>query len=1028
MRVLFLSLQVFILNFALHAQNTVYHFSHLSVQQGLTSGTTNNYVFTDSENFVWISSNAGLNCYDGHRIKSYHQDNDRDNSLIREVASQSNIYEDKNSDLWFAGGSAVTCYRRKTDDFINYRLLDELGGEIVERYKWSYLNNTGDTLLFSSQSELYYLAIDRPTEHFLVDSTRLGYKDFMLETEKGTYRLVQFRPGGKLITIKDLNPVKGVRSVVELPSEYKIYDVIQQKGGTVLYAGTERGLMVYDLKENTWDIPEGMRKLADYRIMEVEMFGEQLVVGTEKDGIFIANLSGAKPPAIMYWVEAGELRPFVQNISRLSLDRRANLYVSTLDNGVFHTNLKAPKMQTFFDAVRQQPVIDVEHWDDTTRLILYQGKLEVITPAGIKEHQLPFAGQEFELPTFLTVDSRKRIFVGTYDKLFMADELVDPEWRPVHLSPSGPYSFGPGYNDLHELSDGNYLVGLNVERPAIVGPDFSNPKWFTNNVARPRKFAIGNQQVLVATYADTLHLLKYNASHNSVITLAQFMELPSVNDLYYDGIHQCFWVATMKGLYVLTDNNGIYTIKLDEVIGEKPVFSVGGSGLGELYIGGADGISRYSPTQREVFTYTTSDGIQGFEFAAHALSVSRDNVVLIGGYNGANLINPATPVTLSEPPRINLVGAYIRDREVPVGDLANLRFTENDLRFDFMDGDLVEPTEVAYRFRLSTPDGEQQFRDAEGASVYFANLASASYTLDVTAVNSDGVEAADVYSLQFTILPPWYRTWWAYTLYILTALGIISGYFWQILNREREKSARAQAEALAAETETSVLRLQMNPHFIFNSLNAVNAYILKGDKLKAHEYLVRFADLIREILNRSARPLTRLDLAIELLEDYLEAERMRVGEKLTYAIEVDEEMDTFTTYLPTMILQPFVENAIWHGISGLAEGGHITLRFMPDEGERMLRVEVEDNGRGRSATAKGAQRHKSMAMDITRRRLEILNQSIALSSHVSAPASAPGNARYEIIDLKHPDGIAAGTRVVLYLPREYPPEDARSSD
>lgn len=223
----------------------------------------------------------------------------------------------------------------------------------------------------------------------------------------------------------------------------------------------------------------------------------------------------------------------------------------------------------------------------------------------------------------------------------------------------------------------------------------------------------------------------------------------------------------------------------------------------------------------------------------------------------------------------------------------------------------------------------------------------------------------------------------------------------EIIKRQNLEKAANEAKRLAAETETAVLRLQMNPHFIFNSLSSIDAYILKGEKNEAHNYLICFADLMRGILNNSEKPKTSLEDEIELLTTYLTTEQMRIGPNLGFSFHVAEDLDTYDTEIPTMILQPFVENAIWHGISPKKAPGHIRISFRKEDG--FLICEVKDDGVGRTANASD-KKHESKAIEITNRRLTLLSDKN--SSYKSY---------CKIIDELNEHGMPAGTTAQLFF-------------
>ena len=221
---------------------------------------------------------------------------------------------------------------------------------------------------------------------------------------------------------------------------------------------------------------------------------------------------------------------------------------------------------------------------------------------------------------------------------------------------------------------------------------------------------------------------------------------------------------------------------------------------------------------------------------------------------------------------------------------------------------------------------------------------------------------------------------------------------------EHELAARENA-LRAAESEMTALRAQMNPHFIFNSLNSINAYIQNNRGPEAGRYLDRFARLMRQILDHSTRPTIRLEDETAFLNNYLTLESIRMNGRLTYEIRVAEEVDDFDTELPPMILQPFVENAIWHGLSPRPDGGRLLIDFKKENGA--LICTVEENGVGREQTrawrAQQAVGHESKGLKITADRLALYDQRHGTRSSVTT------------IDLLDDQGRAAGTRVEIKI-------------
>ncbi|MDD4149010.1 MAG: tetratricopeptide repeat protein [Bacteroidales bacterium] len=187
------------------------------------------------------------------------------------------------------------------------------------------------------------------------------------------------------------------------------------------------------------------------------------------------------------------------------------------------------------------------------------------------------------------------------------------------------------------------------------------------------------------------------------------------------------------------------------------------------------------------------------------------------------------------------------------------------------------------------------------------------------------------------------------------------------------RSIRLKSELRIKDLNQRLLILQMNPHFIFNSLGAIQDYILNEDPLKASTYLSKFASLMRMILEDSKKDYIKLASEIEMLEYYLNLQKIRFQLVFDYAIQIEDSIDPDFFYIPPMIIQPFVENAIKHGLCGMHENGLISIDFRK-ESEKLI-VEIKDNGIGiKNSLKKLKSEHLSMAIDITKERLYLLQK------------------------------------------------------
>ncbi len=232
--------------------------------------------------------------------------------------------------------------------------------------------------------------------------------------------------------------------------------------------------------------------------------------------------------------------------------------------------------------------------------------------------------------------------------------------------------------------------------------------------------------------------------------------------------------------------------------------------------------------------------------------------------------------------------------------------------------------------------------------------------------------------------------------------------------RARTEEEKKHTEHMLAETkqkmteaEMQALRAQMNPHFIFNCLNSINRYIVKSDQATASLYLTRFAKLIRLILDNSNSKNIILSNELEALKLYIEMESLRFENKFTFSIIKDKSLQADSIDIPPLIIQPYVENAIWHGLLHRSGGGHLSIHLSMATAN-MLQCIIEDNGVGREKAtelkSKSATSKKSLGMELTENRLLLLNKYARVHSSV------------EIVDLKDDQYQAAGTKVILKIP------------
>ena len=259
-------------------------------------------------------------------------------------------------------------------------------------------------------------------------------------------------------------------------------------------------------------------------------------------------------------------------------------------------------------------------------------------------------------------------------------------------------------------------------------------------------------------------------------------------------------------------------------------------------------------------------------------------------------------------------------------------------------------------------------------------------------------------ALIIIIAPPFWQTWWFWAI-VVASLGIIVAFFYKrhissVRKKEREKVIH---EKELVELEAKALRAQMNPHFVFNSLNSIKSLINKNDNEKAAGYLSTFSKLIRTLFQNSDKREVSLYEELETCKLYTQLEKMRFGDKVEFVFDVDESIDLKDFKVPALILQPFIENAIWHGLMPKETGGKITIQVMRIDDT--IQCIIDDNGIGRELSMKNKPQyesaHQSKGIGLTKSRLELdklLNER---------------EDKIFIIDKEDENGKPGGTKVII---------------
>jgi ligand-binding sensor domain-containing protein len=433
----------------------------------------------------------------------------------------------------------------------------------------------------------------------------------------------------------------------------------------------------------------------------------------------------------------------------------------------------------------------------------------------------------------------------------------------------------------------------------------------------------------------------------------------------------------------------------------KFIYDYADDGEGNLWIATRNGLIVFNLTSHTFDQYTEEDGLLNNDLNG-SLRMLKNGVMVYVGENYLTSFKPAQLLHAPDKKNLLLTRIIANDHDLILKQgIINIPAGIEKLTIKWAFLNYNNPLQNRYYNKLDGVDKDWNYAGTKGSAEY-SGLPPGSYKFRYRAVTSDGLSFTEKV-VSFTILPTFWQSWWFIASLVLLAFGCLLLIVHYVRVRERKRSAlQLQLSAL----EMKALRAQMNPHFIFNALNSIQECIITKNTNTAYTYLSNFSKLVRMILENSEKQFITLEDEIESLRLYLSLEKLRFDETFEYNINIDPLIDTTFIQIPAMVIQPYVENALWHGLIHKKGKKTVTITFELQKGK--LKCVIEDNGIGRDVAVQMQNntdkvKKRSMGMTITEERLQLLEE----------------NASIIINDLYHENGEPAGTRVIIFLPLEF---------
>lgn len=997
---------------SINCQNQAYYFHHLTTSDNLSSQNFNYFIQKDQLGFVWISSADGLNRYDGREIEQYHSDDNQPFSLS-DPGITSNFFMDQRKGFWFSTGESLQRYDRKHDRFESIQIKS--GNQTYdEAYYLMHFDTAKENLWLRVDDTLFIHSVDAPPDQHILRSVYPLNFFARIYKNPSAQEFLLFIPlaqtnGFQLQRFREETAYGTAKTYLET---FKVKCFYYQND-TNCWIGTDTGLVRLNLETGEYIY---------YSNLKVSINGisgagnSKLIISSQKNGLYFFDYSseGSITSPIYIYNEDGN-SPFKQETYGIYVDDQKNLWVSTVGRGIYFTNLNKKRFNAFLQLQWETPlknsyVKSVCEDKDGRLWCLTKNGVTVIDSNGLTipslekyvGNSVPFYQDE---PYFIFCDKKDRIWAATQSGLFLLPK-IGQSFKKIRVEDRA-LKDALAFTHVYQLKDGTLIAASNSgvykvheERNMVALhklPELKEKdKSFNWIYELPRL-----QIVLFRSMQGSFHIYQYKKGQLQYSFSKKFR--PFVNYLVEDQTKKLLWVATPEGLYKMDVQTGSLSIEKDTIFPFQTLNALLQDRRSRaLWISTNRGLVKYHPDSAHWQVYGLTDGIQGEEFNFWSAKQTKSGKLIFGGVNGINIFQPSAikRLEVEAHPVITSILTDGRMSNKPlICDLtqaSNLHqikkikkpFKENTFSIQFAALEYSDPMANIFRYHMTKIDEDWVLTRGENFAKY-TDLSPGHYNFEVQATNSEGNWSANSANLEVVITPPWYLTWAFKTLAItIAALLIYLAYRLRIAQVKRRaayekraavfKQKEAEYKQLVAETEAAVKRLQMNPHFIFNSMTAIKSYILSKNIDTASDYLNRFAKLMRLILIYGDKPLISITQEIELITLYLETEAMRFEEKYTYAINFSEELDPDEIVLPTMILQPFVENAILHGIRPMQGQGLIQINFWQEKDK--LHCTVSDNGVGRKKAQEikiqsNAEYYESKALEITQRRLALLEST-----------------------------------------------------
>ena len=769
------------------------------------------------------------------------------------------------------------------------------------------------------------------------------------------------------------------------------------------------------------------------RVNSATLINNQIWLATQHDGVSVIDTKTWSETLVLD-TSNGLSVPHIRHVFK---DKQSNIWIATSGGGLYKYFQNSFKQYNTETGLNGNRVYAVHHSNKAIWISNSEAGLIRIDNYGVHDIDLPEAFSEVKIKA-ITSDKTGNIWAGSDGRglLFKGKTIRDSI-------------------AVDTIKNTMVTFPKEIEITTVLNTDNGFPfDWI-------RKIQVTNDAIYAATYSSGIVKFNYNPKTDSLRVSKTFAKEDGMGDLYIRDMildsKNRLWYATKNGhlgyvfkdevthlgsvleqntpinsmvfkddtLYLGTAGKGVWWSNDENLSSFKKLEGAKNSASENIYqlifddqdylwIGTERGVDKLEIDKdnsiKDAFFFGRNDGFLGIETCLNAVDKDDNGHLWFGALYGLTEYQPTEINRDTEKPNLFLEDIKVKFESLDAINLSTwtnskeilkLNPDQRQVSFSFKTVDLNHPSGVEYRYKLNdnewSPWSKNNTQD-------LLELNFGAHDFLVQSRNYRWKES-ELLTFSFFIESPLHKKpWFQWVLIGILILGLallVHHYIKRLKRKNSEEKKRLELENHLLTLEQKALRLQMNPHFIFNVLNGIKAMAPKNPE-KMNETVNSFATLLRETLINSRKDAISLDQEIKTIRHYIEVERLMAEKLFEYRIDLKTDLDAEEILIPPMLIQPFVENAIRHGILKGPRDGELIIEFT--NSEHTLKVKITDNGVGifSSQQQKPKTDHQSMALTVTKERLESISGANALN----------------MSEIKREDGSIGGTTIVFKIPLE----------